>query len=105
MKKTIKIICVTAACIFLGLIAYISFAGRKEKNTEQKYSFYYINSEETKLKEEKYTPEKETAEVMLRDFSESLNNRETREDGNFTVSGRRKNFFLFYKGWNSASGI
>ena len=45
MKKTIKIICVTAACIFLGLIAYISFAGRKEKNTEQKYSFYYINSE------------------------------------------------------------
>ena len=81
MKKTIKIICVTATCIFLGLIAYISFAGRKEKNTEQKYSFYYINSEETKLKEEKYTPEKETAEVMLRDFSESLNNRETREDG------------------------
>ena len=81
MKKTIKIICVTAACIFLGLIAYISFAGRKEKNTEQKYSFYYINSEETKLKEEKYTPEKETAEVMLRDFSESLNNCETREDG------------------------
>ena len=81
MKKTIKIICVTAACIFLGLIAYISFAGRKEKNAEQQYSFYYINSEETKLKEEKYTPEKETAEVMLRDFSESLNNCETREDG------------------------
>ena len=102
MKKTIKIICVTAACIFLGLIAYIGFAGRKEKNAEQQYSFYYINSEETKLKEEKYTPEKETAEVMLRDFSESLNNCET---WNFTVSGRRKNFFLFYKGWNSASGI
>ena len=81
MKKTIKIICVTAACIFLGLIAYIGFAGRKEKNAEQQYSFYYINSEETKLKEEKYTPEKETAEVMLRDFSESLNNCETREDG------------------------
>ena len=81
MKKTIKIICVTAACIFLGLIAYISFAGRKEKNAEQQYSFYYINSEETKLKEEKYTPEKETAEVLLRDFSESLNNCETREDG------------------------
>ena len=53
MKKTIKIICVTAACIFLGLIAYIGFAGRKEKNAEQQYSFYYINSEETKLKEEK----------------------------------------------------
>ena len=86
MKKTIKIICVTAACIFLGLIAYIGFAGRKEKNAEQQYSFYYINSEETKLKEEKYTP---------------------RDKGrwNFTVSGRRKNFFLFYKGWNSASGI
>ena len=50
MKKTIKIICVTAACIFLGLIAYIGFAGRKEKNAEQQYSFYYINSEETKLK-------------------------------------------------------
>ena len=81
MKKTIKIICVTAACIFLGLIAYIGFAGRKEKNAEQQYSFYYINSEETKLKKEKYTPEKETAEVMLRDFSESLNNCETREDG------------------------
>ena len=45
MKKTIKIICVTAACIFLGLIAYIGFAGRKEKNAEQQYSFYYINSE------------------------------------------------------------
>ncbi len=80
MKKTILIICVAAACILFGLVAYIGLSGRK-KNEEQQYSFYYINSEETKLKEEKYTPEKETAEVMLRDFSESLNNRETREDG------------------------
>ena len=50
MKKTIKIICVTAACIFLGLIAYISFAGRKEKNAEQQYSFYYIRSIHRKKK-------------------------------------------------------
>ena len=81
MKKTIWIICVTAACIFLGLIGYITFAGREDKNAKQQYSFYYINSDETKLKEEKYTPEKEDAEVMLQNFSESLNNRETREDG------------------------
>ena len=53
MKKTIKIICVTAACIFLGLIAYIGFAGRKEKNAEQQYSFYYINSEENKTERRK----------------------------------------------------
>ena len=81
MKKTILIICVTAACILLGLGAFIALAGRTQ-NEEQQYSFYYINSDETKLKEETYTPEKETTEeVMLRDFSESLNNRETREDG------------------------
>lgn len=80
MKKTIWIICLTAACLLLGLVVYISFSGKKE-NREQQYSFYYINSEETKLKEETYVPEKETAEVMLRDFSEKLNNRETREGG------------------------
>lgn len=80
MKKTIWIICLTAACILLGLVAYLTLTG-KNPNTEQKYSFYYINSEETELKEEHYTPEEETAEVMLRDFSERLNNRETRDDG------------------------
>ncbi len=77
----------------------------KRKMQNEQYSFYYINSEETKLKEEKYTPEKETAEVMLRDFSESLNNCETREDGISLFPEGVKNFFLFYKGWNSASGI
>ena len=80
MKKTILIICVAAACILLGLVAFIGLSGRN-KNEEQQYRFYYINSDETRLKEEKYTPEKETTEVMLRNFSESLNNRETREDG------------------------
>ena len=80
MKKTIWIICLAAACLLLGMVAYISFSGKKETE-EQQYSFYYINNEETKLKEEKYVPEKESAEVMLRDFSESLNNRETRDDG------------------------
>ena len=50
MKKTIWIICLTAACLLLGLVVYISFSGKKE-NGEQQYSFYYINSEETKLKE------------------------------------------------------
>ena len=80
MKKTILIICVAAACILFGLVAFIGLSGRN-KNEEQQYRFYYINSDETRLKEEKYTPEKETAEVMLRDFSESLNNCETREDG------------------------
>lgn len=63
-----------------GLVAFIGLSGRN-KNEEQQYRFYYINSDETRLKEEKYTPEKETTEVMLRNFSESLNNRETREDG------------------------
>lgn len=80
MKKTILIICVAAACILFGLVAFIGLSGRN-KNEEQQYRFYYINSDETRLKEEKYTPEKETTEVMLRNFSESLNNRETREDG------------------------
>ena len=80
MKKKNCIICKTPACILLGLVAYLTLAG-KNPNTEQKYSFYYINSEETKLKEETYKPEEETAEVMLRDFSERLNNRETRDDG------------------------
>ena len=69
-----------AACILFGLVAFIGLSGRN-KNEEQQYRFYYINSDETRLKEEKYTPEKETTEVMLRNFSESLNNRETREDG------------------------
>ena len=80
MKKTIWIICLTAACLLLGLVVYISLSGKNE-NGEQKYSFYYINSDETKLKEETYMPEKETAEVMIQDFSERLNNRETREGG------------------------
>ena len=60
MKKTIWIICLAAACLLLGMVAYISFSGKKETE-EQQYSFYYINNEETKLKEEKYVPEKESA--------------------------------------------
>ncbi len=52
MKKTIWIICLAAACLLLGLVAYISLSGKNETE-EQKYSFYYINNEETKLKEEK----------------------------------------------------
>ena len=55
MKKTIWIICLTAACLLLGLVVYISLSGKNE-NGEQKYSFYYINSDETKLKEETYMP-------------------------------------------------
>ena len=62
MKKTILIICVAAACILFGLVAFIGLSGRN-KNEEQQYRFYYINSDETRLKEEKYTPEKETTEV------------------------------------------
>ena len=56
MKKTILIICVAAACILFGLVAFIGLSGRN-KNEEQQYRFYYINSDETRLKEEKYTPE------------------------------------------------
>ena len=65
---------------FFGLVAFIGLSGRN-KNEEQQYRFYYINSDETRLKEEKYTPEKETTEVMLRNFSESLNTEKTRENG------------------------
>lgn len=36
---------------------------------------------------------------MLRNFSESLNNRETRED-EFHFSGWGKDFFLFHTGWS-----
>ncbi len=105
MKKTILIICVTAACILFGLVAYIGLAGRKEKNAEQQYSFYYINSDETRLKEEKYTPEKETTEVMLRNFSESLNNRETREDGISLFPEGVKISSYSIKDGDSATGI
>ena len=49
MKKTILIICVAAACILLGLVAFIGLSGRN-KNEEQQYRFYYINSDETRLK-------------------------------------------------------
>ena len=49
MKKTILIICVAAACILFGLVAFIGLSGRN-KNEEQQYRFYYINSDETRLK-------------------------------------------------------
>ena len=98
MKKTILIICVAAACILFGLVAFIGLSGRN-KNEEQQYRFYYINSDETRLKEEKYTPEKETTEVMLRNFSESLNNRDPGRR-NLTFSGWGKDFFLFHTGWS-----
>ena len=51
MKKTILIICVAAACILFGLVAFIGLSGRN-KNEEQQYRFYYINSDETRLKEQ-----------------------------------------------------
>ena len=47
MKKTILIICVAAACILFGLVAFIGLSGRN-KNEEQQYRFYYINSDETR---------------------------------------------------------
>ena len=36
MKKTILIICVAAACILFGLVAFIGLSGRN-KNEEQQY--------------------------------------------------------------------
>ncbi len=56
MKKTILIICVAAACILFGLVAFIGLSGRN-KNEEQQYRFYYINSDETRLKKKIYSGE------------------------------------------------
>ncbi len=70
-----------AACILFGLVAFYRFCREEIKTKNSSIDFYYINSDETRLKEEKYTPEKETTEVMLRNFFRESNNRETREDG------------------------
>ena len=70
MKKTILIICVAAACILFGLVAFIGLSGRN-KNEEQQYRFYYINSDETRLKEEKYTGEGNNRSDAAQFFRES----------------------------------
>lgn len=74
MKKIIRM-------LLISIMAGVLFAGCQVEVQEEKqddgssYYFYYIDKDETKLKREKYTPQEETAEFMLPDLMQRLNNK------------------------------
>lgn len=68
-----KILSILLAC---ALLAGCSIEVQEEKsNAGNEYYFYYINKDATGLKKEKYVPEEESADFMLKDFMQRLNNK------------------------------
>ncbi len=74
MKKLVtKILSVLLAC---SLLAGCSIEVKEEKDKSgHEYYIYYMNKDATALKKEKYEPEQETADFMLKDLMQRLNNK------------------------------
>lgn len=74
MKKIVtKILSILLVCSFLAGCS-VEVKEEKEKSG-QKYYIYYLNKDATALKKEKYEPEQETADFMLKDLMQRLNNK------------------------------
>ena len=72
--------------LLLALLVCTLFAGCsietiQSKEEESKYNFYYLNTNETRLKSEPYEPEEENKEYMVKALIQKLGSREIPEDG------------------------
>ena len=72
--------------LLLALLVCTLFAGCsietiQSKEEESKYNFYYLNTNETRLKSEPYEPEEEKKEYMVKALIQKLGSREIPEDG------------------------
>lgn len=72
--------------LLLALLVCTLFAGCsietiQSKEEESKYNFYYLNTNETRLKSEPYEPEEENKEYMVKAMIQKLGSREIPEDG------------------------
>ena len=72
--------------LLLALLVCTLFAGCsietiQSKEEESKYNFYYLNTNETRLKSEPYEPEEEKKEYMIKALIQKLGSREIPEDG------------------------
>lgn len=67
-----------SAVLLCTLFSGCSVEVKKEKNnTGNEYYYYYIDKDAAGLKREKYVPEEETAEFMMQDLMQRLNNKTT----------------------------
>lgn len=74
MKKLVcMILSAVLSCILLtGCKVEVQ---EEQKETGKNYYFYYINKDSTGLEKEKYKPQEESAEFMLKDLMQRLNNK------------------------------
>lgn len=79
MKRLIYIILsAITACVLLAGCQIETQDDKKEESSG--YYFYYINQDETALKHEDYIPQEETADFMLPDLMQRLNNKALQGD-------------------------
>ena len=79
--------------LLLALLVCTLFAGCsietiQSKEEESKYNFYYLNTNETRLKSETYEPEEEKKEYMVKALIQKLGSREIQEDGIRHIRGK-----------------
>ncbi|MDO4272779.1 MAG: GerMN domain-containing protein [Eubacteriales bacterium] len=74
MKRLIyMILSAMTACILLAGCQIEVQEDKKEETSG--YNFYYINEDESDLKKEEYVPQEETADYMIPDLMQKLNNK------------------------------
>lgn len=69
------------AVLVCSLLAGCSIETIRPKEEDSKYSFYYLNTNETLLKSEPYEPKEETKEYMVKELLQKLGNKEAPEGG------------------------
>lgn len=81
MKKILKMLLLAALiCVFP---AGCTIENRREAQTEQEetYSYFYLNTGETSLRQQAYQPQEETLDFMMPDLMMRITAREVPEDG------------------------
>lgn len=71
-----KIFCILLSVLVAGTLltgCTVEVQEEKSDSVSLQYYQYYVNKEETKLEQEDYVPEQETAEFMLQDMTTALN--------------------------------
>ena len=81
MKKYGRVLLL--AVLICSFLAGCSIETKKDDNADadSKYRFYYLNTAETVLKYESYTPAEETTEAMVKELLQKLGKKETPEEG------------------------
>lgn len=83
-KKIFMIITVLMLCLLAG---GCSVEVQNDPNTQSVYYLYDISADETQLEKVDYNPEETTAEYMLKDMMQQMNQKEDDVQMNYSVEG------------------